>query len=73
MGFFALILTAGLSLMGIVLIALLVYVGSQILRCDRRMGLVYGVVRALSSVVVKIFYRVRTKGIENIPAEGGVL
>ncbi len=73
MGFFALTLTAGLSLMGIVSIALLVYLVSQILRRDRRMGLAYGVVRALCLVVVKFFYRVRTKGMENIPAEGGVL
>lgn len=73
MGFLALTLTASLTLLAIVLIALLLFLVRLIIRRHSSMGLAYGVVQAVCSLVVKFFYRIRTKGMENIPAEGGVL
>lgn len=73
MGFLALTLTASLTTLAVILMALVLFVVGRMMRRERSMSLAYGIVQALSAVTVKFFYRVRTKGMENIPAEGGVL
>lgn len=63
----------GVSLAVLLLLAYLLTVVIQGVRRDVKMSWIYSIVRTSSQWWVKILYRVRVRGFENLPKEGGVL